>query len=44
MTDEDKEAIVRFEGEGGLVLDVKQQARLQLLATGAEISHIDGKQ
>lgn len=44
MTDEDEEAIARFEGEGGLVLDVKQQARPQLLATGDEISRVDVKQ
>ena len=25
MTEEDEEAIARFEGEGGLMLDVKQQ-------------------
>lgn len=43
MSDEDEDAIARFEGEGGLVLNVKQQARSQLLTAGDEISRVDVK-
>ena len=38
MSDEDEEAIARFEGEGGLVLNVKQQARSPIVDTREEIS------